>query len=200
MKEQRRLPGETYSKDEINLILKNISKRSPTGIRNRALVAVLYGAGLRISEALDLMPNDINFSTGEVTVKNGKGNKFRIVGLPEQLISMVQLWIEKRKTLGFNGNRRLFCTHKGGPMSSAYIRGFFGRLGRKIEDRTENKIRIHPHGFRHSMATTLLNEGFNVLEIQDQLGHSNLGTTAKYLKRIAPQELVNKMYSRTGVL
>lgn len=193
-------PGENYSKDEVNMILKHISKRCPTGIRNRAIVGLLFGSGIRCQELLDLYPGDIDITSGRITIKNGKGSKFRVVGMPEQISASIQLWLNQRKVLRHNGNKPLFCTLKGGQMQSSYIRSFFGRLGKRIEAKTENKLRIHSHGFRHSMASSLLKEGFNIVEIQQQLGHSNLGTTARYLQKIAPETLINSMYARQGVL
>jgi len=193
-------PGEVYDKAQVNLILKHISKKCPTGIRNRAIVGLLYGAGIRCQEMLDLFPGDVDLITGRITIKNGKGGKYRIVGLPEQIGALIQLWIDKRKSLGINGNKPLFCTLKGGKMQSAYIRGFFARLTKRIEVKTQETVRIHAHGFRHSMATALLKEGHDILTIMQQLGHSNLGTTQRYLQRIAPEKLVNDMHNRKGVL
>jgi site-specific recombinase XerD len=86
-------PGEVYTKNEINIILKNISKRCPTGIRNRAIVGLLYGSGVRCQELIDLYPSDVDVSTGRVTVKNGKGSRYRVVGLPEEIGAMVLLCI-----------------------------------------------------------------------------------------------------------
>ena len=98
----KKLPGEVYTKEQINLILKSISKRCPTGIRNRALIVTLYGAGARISEALDLTPNDVNLDTGRITIRCGKGGKYRIVGIPESLCGIIQIWMEARGRLGIH--------------------------------------------------------------------------------------------------
>jgi len=203
----KKLPGEIYSKDQINIILKSISKKCPTGLRNRALIAVLYGAGLRISEALDLLPGDIDLEIGKITVRHGKGDKFRVVGIPESYCGIIQLWLDKRKALGVNGSKPLFCTitnkskgkrllSPGDKMSSDYVRGFMARISKRIERKTGNKMRVHSHGFRQTMASELVQEGCNIIEVQDQLGHSNLNTTQKYIKKIAPQQLVDRMFKR----
>lgn len=211
-KHLRKLPGEVYTKEQINLILKAISKRCPTGIRNRALIVTLYGAGARISEALDLTPNDVNIDNGKVTIRRGKGGKYRIVGIPEAFCGIIQIWMEARGRLGIHGGRSLFCTitttksgkrpllTPGGKMSSDYVRGFLSRVAKKIDRKTGNKFRVHSHGFRHTMASELVREGHNIIEVQDQLGHANLNTTQKYIKKIAPDELVNRMYTRKCTL
>ena len=210
-KEPRKLPGEVYTKEQINLILKAISKRCPTGIRNRALIVTLYGAGARISEALDLAPNDVNLDSGKITIRRGKGGKYRIVGIPESLCGIIQIWMDMRKRLGIHGRGPLFCTittskmgrrhlTPGGKMSPDYVRGALSRVAKKIDRKTGNRFRVHSHGFRHTMASELVGEGHNIIEVQDQLGHANLNTTQKYIKKIAPEQLVNRMYTRKCTL
>ena len=199
MSAQKR-PGEVYTKKNINLILKHISKRCPTGIRNRAIVGILHGSGIRCQEMLDLYPGDLDTTSGKIIIKNGKGGKYRTVGISQSNLSLIDLWLNKRRELNFNGNKRLFCTLQGGPMSSAYIRGYLARLSKKIEAKTGEKLRLHAHGLRHTMASELVAEGFSLLEIQGQLGHSSPVTTSRYLHHIAPGALINKMYARQGVL
>lgn len=195
-------PGECYTKQQINTILQHISKRCPSGQRLRAFVAIAYGAGTRIEELTDLLPGDLLFDTGKVIIKSGKGDKYRQVGFPEELMPLVEKWIDTRKALlgGNAGNKPLFCTLKGAKTSTEYYRGACKRISKRILKKTGILIRIHPHAFRHSMANSLVQEGFDILSIMQQLGHSNLSTTQRYLQRIAPEKLINSMFTRKGVL
>lgn len=196
----KKLPGETYSSNQVELIFKQMSKRCPTGIRNRGLVSLLYGSGLRITEALNLYPRDVNIKNGEIFVRNGKGSKSRRVGLDSFSCSLLEYWVEKRKKLKFTGSHPLFCTLKGEKVSSDYVRGLFSRISKKIEKKTGEKIRIHAHGLRHTMATELLKEGFDIQHISDQLGHSSLATTQVYLKKLCPKQLISSIHKRERTL
>src|SRR5258708_40091439 len=105
-------PGEVYTEAEMRSLLAQCSRRAPTGIRDRALLTVIYRAGLRISEALDLKPSDVDMKTGTIHVRHGKGDKSRIVNLGDGALAVLQLWQDRRKNLGLGGGY-LFCTLKG---------------------------------------------------------------------------------------
>lgn len=168
------------------------SPTSSTGLRARALVATLYRGGLRISEALALMPGDLNPATGELRIADGKGHRARTVGLDDGAIAVIENWRSRRADLGIGGRSRLLCTLRGGPMGDSYARRHIAALARKagIEKR------VHPHGLRHTMAHELAMEGQPMPLIRDQLGHSSLATTDTYLRHIAPAELVKTMKGR----
>ena len=127
----RRLPPEPLSVDEMTRLIKQPSRRAPTGIRNRALLVLLYRGGLRCSEALALRPKDLDVDAGTVRVLHGKGDKARLVGLDSGAMAIIQVWVDKRASLGFNGRQRLICTLKGKPVSSRYVRGLLPRLAAK---------------------------------------------------------------------
>jgi site-specific recombinase XerD len=184
-------PTEILTADEARALLHAPSSTAPTGVRNRALIAVLYGAGLRISEALALKVSDINVDTASVRVLHGKNDKARTIGIDAGALVHVVRWIEMRRGLGLRG-RWLFCTLKGGPVSSTYVRAMFKRIAR----RTSIEKRVHPHGLRHTHAVELDAAGFTVLEIQKQLGHEHLNTTAIYLDHHAPSALIAKVRDR----
>ena len=188
----RRLPPEPLSVDEMTRLIKQPSRRAPTGIRNRALLVLLYRGGLRCSEALALRPKDLDVDAGTVRVLHGKGDKARLVGLDSGAMAIIQVWVDKRASLGFNGRQRLICTLKGKPVSSRYVRGLLPRLAAKagIEKR------VHAHGLRHTHASELAGESTPVHLIQQQLGHSNLATTDRYIRQLAPQEVVDAMQKR----
>ena len=144
----RKLPPEVLTGQEVNALLGACSKRAPTGIRNRALIAVLYRGQLRIGETLALKPKDLDRKAGTVRVLHGKGDRARTVGLDSGAWALLELWLQCRQKLGPSGRHPLFCTLEGGPLLPSYCRSLLARLGKKagIEKR------VHPHGLRHSRA------------------------------------------------
>jgi len=186
------LPPEVLTDDEVRDLIAAASRRAPTGIRNRALVALLYRTGLRIDEALELKPKDLDLDAGTVRVLHGKGNKARTVGVDQGATALVERWLDVRKARGINGNSRLFCTLDGRPMSSAYVRQLLPRLAKKagIEKR------VHAHGLRHSFAYSLLKEGVDVGTISTLLGHSSIAVTARYLAHLHPADAIATIHAR----
>jgi site-specific recombinase XerD len=185
-------PPEVLTEDEVKSLIRACSNRAPTGVRNRALIIVLYRAGLRLSEALALKPKDIDPDAGTVTVLHGKGDRRRVVGLDPGSMAILLRWVDKRHQCGLTGRSPLFCTLQGRPLYASYVRTLLHRLGAKagIEKR------VHPHGLRHSMSHDLMMEGIPVPIVQKQLGHTSLATTQRYLDHLAPKELVEAMQRR----
>ena len=192
-------PAEILTPDEANSLIGACSTRAPTGIRNRALVVVLYRGGLRLGEALDLRPKDADLEAGTITVLHGKGDRRRTVGLDPTAGSVVARWIDTRRGLAIDGRRRLFCTLAGGPLKPSYVRTLLPRLA----ERAEIVKRVHPHCLRHTHAYELMMEGIPVPIIQRQLGHASLATTERYLSHIAPKDVIETMQQRewsTGLI
>jgi len=186
------LPAEPLDRSEVEALLAKCSNRAPTGVRNRALIVLLWRGGLRISEALGLLPKDLDPDKGTVRVLHGKGDKSRTIGLDAGAWSVVQRWVDKRAGLKINGRRRLFCTLDGSPLQGAYVRNMLKRLAAKAGiDK-----RVHPHGLRHTHACELREEGVDIGIISRQLGHSSTATTARYLDHIAPQVVIETMRAR----
>lgn len=192
----RRLPPEPLTHVEVLALLRQCSSRAPTGLRNAALVVLLWRAGLRCSEALDLYPKDVDAPAHTVRVLHGKGDRSRTVGLDATAFAVVARWMDFRKRLGINGRARLLCTLKGKKLQASYVRALFPRLARKagIEKR------VHAHGLRHSHAADLVREGVPVNLIQRQLGHASLAVTSAYLDHIAPEQVVSVIRDRTWEL
>lgn len=188
----KRQPGEPLTGAEVQALLAGCSSRAPTGIRNRALIIVMYRAGLRIGEALALKPSDINPDRGTVRLLHTKGDHDRTVSLDAGPMALVQRWMGKRRELGYR-NGFLFCTLKGGELSDRYVRDMLQR----VKARAGLEKRIHPHGLRHSHAAELVEEGVPVNVIQQQLGHANLATTDAYLRHIAPAAVIAMGRNRT---
>lgn len=177
-------PVEPLTSGEIAALLRQCSATAPTGVRNRALITVMYRTGLRISEALDLRPADVNPERGTIRVLHGKGDAARTVGMDDGGMALVQRWMDRRAGLGHR-HGPLFCTLQGTPLSDSYVRTMLRRIGAKagIEKR------VHPHGLRHSLAVDMANEGVAMHVIQQQLGHKRLSTTDIYLRGLAAADL-----------
>jgi len=192
---------------EVRALMAACSRRAPTGIRNRALIALLYGSGLRISEALSLRPKDVDLDGLALTVQNGKGDKRRVAGLLPDAVDAIQRWADRRAEFRATARDPFFCTtargasgphptNPGGRLSREYVARTVKRLARKAGiDR-----RVHCHGFRHSHADLLRRRGFDVEEIRVQLRHASLDVTSTYLDHIGTHEIPARMRSITGVL
>jgi site-specific recombinase XerD len=191
-REKTRFPPEILTRGEVQRLIAACPVQASTGVRNRSLIVTLYRAGLRVSEALDLMPKDLDPEAGTVRVLNGKGAKARTVGLDPLAFSVVEAWLEHRSKLGFTRVHSLFCTLAGTRMSSSYVRAVLPRLAAKAGIQK----RVHAHGFRHTHAAELAAEGIPMNIIQRQLGHSNLGTTSRYLDHLRPQEVIEAIQKR----
>ena len=194
-----------FSMAEIQTILNSFTL-SVSGCRNRALVAIMFAGGLRVSEAINLMPSDIE--KNEILIRNGKGGKTRRVGLLTELLPFLQHWMEKRNALGFNGKEPIFCSFTNGSkrvqtgeaISADYVRGFLARLQKKLKKEMKLDKRLHSHSFRHSHANHLIESGQRLNTISAQLGHSSCSTTDKYLKRISSKELSEALAGiKTGI-
>lgn len=190
-----KLPAEVYTREETNAVLAACSRRGVAGIRNRALLAVLYRCGLRIGEALALKPADIDRASGTVRILRGKGHKARTVGIDAGALAIVEQWLAKRTELGIRSGP-LFCTFsahsKAKPLDASYIRHLMPRL----REKAQVTKRLHAHGFRHTHAVELDREGVSTRTIQGALGHASVSTTNTYLQHLEPREVVDKMRAR----
>jgi len=188
----RRRPPEVLSEAEAIALLKACSSRAPSGVRNRALIAVLWRCGLRISDALALELRDVDLQAGTVRVRHGKGDRSRTVGLDEQTTALLARWLDRRKKLSPGARAPIFCTLQGGRMDSSYVRRLLPRLARKAGiDR-----RVHAHGLRHTYASELAREGTAINVIRDALGHTSLAVTDRYLRDVAPTHVIDTMRAR----
>ena len=221
-KPKRHLPPEVLTDDEVCALMQACGGYAPTGVRNRALIALLYRTGLRINEALSLYPKDLELADGSLRVLNGKGGRSRTVGLDPGAAAIIERWLDVRSRclmLSFQecheltpakskspcsatGNRvvsgetfgrhPVFCTLHGRPMSAAYVRVMLKRLA----IRAGIDKRVHAHGLRHTHAAQLRAEGVDIAIISRQLGHVSIATTARYLDHLAPRAVIEAMRSR----
>ena len=184
-------PAEPLTKAEFDRLLAQCSTKCPTGLRNRALLTVMYRAGLRCGEALALLPKDCEDQ--QLRVLHGKGDKSRVVGLDAGAWAILTLWLERRKKLiGVNSTDPVFCTLEGARLHSCYVRELCRRLGKKagIEKR------VHPHGLRHSFACQFLEEGAPLHLLCTAMGHASVATTNTYVNHIKNPQAVAAMQAR----
>lgn len=184
----RTFPAQPLTKAEVRALLAAIPSRNPNGLRMRALVATLYGSALRVSEALALLPSDVE--GGMVRVRDGKGGRARTVGLDDSCADVLGRWMDRRPSLGLTGRHPIFAAYSrgsvGNPMDSREVRRAVARFGEKAGIQK----RVHPHGLRHSLAFQLANDGVPLHVIQAQLGHASLATTNVYISHLNPAEVV----------
>lgn len=189
------MPPEVLTEVEVRALIGACSTRGITGHRNRALLAILWRTGVRISEALELRAHDVDFNNGTVRVRLGKGLKPRTTVLSDlDALPLIERWLEERENLGAVAQGApLFCTLKATPTDPSYARHLLPRLAQ----RAGLERRVHPHGLRHTHAADLALAGVPVLAIQQQLGHSSLVTTANYLRRVGVRLDLARMIRRS---
>jgi site-specific recombinase XerD len=172
----RRLP-EAPKQEEIEAELERFASGDPLAIRNRALAELVYSAGLRSQEAVDLDLADVEFDQEAVRVR-GKGGKERVVPLGEEAAYWVALWLRERPKLARGAHDALFISAR----------------GHRLDTSTLRKLFPHPHRLRHAFATHLLEGGADLRTIQELLGHSSLSTTQMYSHVDAKR--LRKVYDR----
>lgn len=176
-KRSKNLPG-VLSVAEIDAILKQPDIRKPLGLRDRAILEVLYATGVRVSELTNLKQSNLMFESDLILVF-GKGSKERLVPIGSSAID----WVTKyqrdvRIHLAKAGRSQdvLFLNFRGGKLSRAAIRDLVAKYARAAGIKKE----IHPHTFRHSFATHLLEGGADLRAVQEMLGHVDISTTQIY--------------------
>lgn len=145
-------------------------------LRDRAILELLYGSGLRVGEVTTLRPGDLDLDGARVLVR-GKGSKERRVPVSDDAVAAVDAWLAQgRPVLVTGAGGPLFCNRRHKPMSARDVRAMVhGYAGRLLPGR-----RIGPHTLRHSYATHLLEGGADIRAVQELLGHSSVATTQRY--------------------
>ena len=172
----RTLPR-TLSAREAERLIEAAAGTTPRSFRDAALVELLYGAGLRVSEAVGLERNGVDLEHRLVRC-TGKGNKERIVPVGRQAVEALRRYLARgRPHLDRRHRPELFLNAQGGPLTRA---GAFLILRRRAEQAGLDPARVHPHLLRHSFATHLLEGGADLRSVQEMLGHADLSTTELY--------------------
>jgi len=163
--------------EEVDRLIAQPDTATPLGLRDRALIELLYATGLRVSELLSLRPSDVNLEAGYLTC-TGKGGKQRIVPVGDEAAAWVRQYQRSaRPELARKGSGpRLFLNARGGALSRVGFWKILKACARKAGLRRD----LSPHVLRHSFATHLLDRGADLRAIQLMLGHADLSTTQIY--------------------
>lgn len=172
----RRLPA-VLSVAEIERLLGAVDGRRPLGLRDRALLELLYATGVRVSELVGIALEDLDARQGLLIVR-GKGDRERVVPVGRRALAAVGRYLREERPLLNRGRglRALFLNRRGRPLSRMgawkLVRGYARRAGVARP--------IGPHTFRHSFATHLLEGGADLRAVQEMLGHADISTTQVY--------------------
>jgi integrase/recombinase XerD len=171
-----RLP-DTLTREDMNRLLERPPLKTMQGIRDRTMLEVMYATGLRVSELIGLTMNSVNWQVGFLSAF-GKGGKERIVPIGKVALELLNRYMEESRP-GFRKGKEtiaLFLTRSGRPFS----RQGFWKLLKKYAKEVNMDKKVHPHTFRHSFATHLLEGGADLRAVQIMLGHADISTTQIY--------------------
>jgi integrase/recombinase XerC len=182
---------------EVEALLAVPDTSTPRGLRDRAMIEVLYGAGLRVSELVGLDLADVDLERAQVRV-TGKGAKERIglVGRPAVQAMQAYLRLGRPALLGARRTSALWLNHRGGRLTVRGVSLILSRMGEMAGIRTN----VSPHILRHSFATHLLDGGADLRVVQELLGHANLATTQVYthVSQSRVREVYGQAHPRAG--
>ncbi|MDQ6951296.1 MAG: tyrosine recombinase XerC [Mariprofundales bacterium] len=176
-KQPKRLPRALPPDQSAALFTANPNPKvaEPWQARDQTMVALLYGCGLRVSELVALNIGDLNLSSRQLQVEEGKGNKQRLVPIPKQAVAMVRHYLQLRP-LNAALQPALLINQRGGRLTSRSVQRLLKKIARSIgiDDA------VTPHRLRHSYATDMLVGGADLRAVQELLGHASLATTERY--------------------
>lgn len=189
LKTPKKMPDYLYVDEMIDL-LDSIETDTPLGVRNKAMLELMYASGLRCSEVVSLTIKQIDFHE-KIILIHGKGNKDRYVPFHDFACDWLKEYISESRSVLMSVQHQehdfVFVNKNGGQMTNRGVENVVDRITQKY-DATK---KIHPHTFRHSFATHLLESGVDLRTVQELLGHENLSTTQvythvsnKYLKEV----------------
>ena len=192
VKRDKKLPT-VLSIDEIDKMINSIDTTNDIGKRNKALIEVMYGSGLRVSEACNLKVGDLHFGSKYISLI-GKGNKERIIPIGDEAIDSLRIYLKDSRSNLLKGlfSEYVFITYQGKPMTRQSIFKYIKKLA--LDNGIDKEI--SPHTLRHSFATHLLQNGVDLRYVQEMLGHEDISTTQIYthLDRSRLKELVNSVH------
>lgn len=190
-RQEKKLPR-ILSVEEIESLLAQPDLKTPSGIRDRAMLEVLYATGLRVSELVSLTVEDVNLEEGYLRCL-GKGAKERIIPLGSQALKYLALYLNhaRRFLLARPGDPVLFLNHHGNRLT----RQGFWKILKKYAGRMALNRKISPHIIRHSFATHLLENGADLRSVQEMLGHADISTTQIYTHLTRGK--IREVYDRT---
>ncbi|HTE29816.1 MAG TPA: site-specific tyrosine recombinase XerD [Chryseolinea sp.] len=195
----RKLP-DTLSYHEIEKLFDAVDQSKPEGVRNRAILEVLYSSGLRVSELVDLKLNNVYFDIGFLKVV-GKGNKERLVPVGRDALKYLKIYCQEirgkspHKPVKKGFEAFVFLNRNGSSLTRVMIFTVIRNLARA----TGLNKRISPHTFRHSFATHLIEGGADLRAVQEMLGHESITTTEIYthLDRDYLRQVITEFHPRS---
>ena len=163
--------------DELFVLLEAPDPKTPLGLRDRAVLELLYAGGFRVSELAGMNVGSVDLKAGQARVM-GKGRKERIVPVGSKALAALRIWLDVRPSLLKRGldPGALFLNFRGGRLTVRSV----GRLIDNAVAKAALIRHVHPHALRHSFATHLMDGGADLRDIQELLGHARLSTTQKY--------------------
>ena len=176
-KRKRELP-DTLTVDDIVLIIDSIDENHKLGLRDKAMIELLYSCGLRVSELINLKVKDIYFEEQYVRVM-GKGSKERIVPYGDNAANIIEKYLSVLRPRLFKPEKSenyMFLNNSGKKLSRMGL----WKIIKRCSESLDKEIDIHPHLFRHSFATHLIEGGADLRIVQELLGHSDISTTQIY--------------------
>jgi len=173
---ERYLP-ETLNELQVEQLLESVDMKAPLGLRDRAMLELLYASGLRISELAGAKLENLDLKSGVVRV-TGKGNKTRIVPVGRKACAALAVYLEEERPrlVRRRSGSEVFLSVRGGRLTTVRI----WQIVKAIARRSGLEANIYPHLLRHSFATHLLGNGADLRIIQEMLGHADISTTQVY--------------------
>lgn len=186
--------AQVLTRDEVRRLIGACSDRAATGIRNRALITVMYRGGLRVAGLIGLHESNVDREQAVIHVDHPGRNG--TVALDRSSFRVLDRWVDKRRDLGLPEGAPLFCTLQGQSLKPSYVRALLSRLAAKsaIDKRVSAEV------LRRTLAAELAQEGVPIGLIQAQLGHRSAATTERYLNRVVPDALLEAMRRRQSWL
>jgi integrase/recombinase XerD len=180
-KKEKRLPRNFLTRQEVDRLLSVPDEHTYFGFRDKTMLEILYGTGMRLGELLALDIYDVDFGERLIYIRQGKGRKDRVVPCTRRAFRFLREYLDKvRPVLSglASRNQSVFVSSSG----KRYTREAFARMLEKYVARSGIKKRITPHSFRHTFASHMLAGGANIRYIQQILGHERLATTEIYTR------------------
>jgi integrase/recombinase XerD len=190
-----RLP-DTLSQEEMNLLLAQPGIKTPAAVRDTAMMELMYATGIRVSELISLTMNNIKWQI-RILVVMGKGSKERIVPIGRSAYDSLQEYIDQARPHFIKGQRTniIFLNRSG----EGFTRQGFWKIVKRYANKAGFQKKVHPHTFRHSFASHLLEGGADLRSVQIMLGHADISTTQIYT-HITRERLkcIHKQYHPRG--
>ena len=181
-----RLPKAVLTRDEVNRMIEAPDTTKLAGIRDRAVLEVLYSTGIRIGELCGLAADDVDTGNNVLRINKGKGKKDRIVPIGQTAAEWVKRYLQEVRAefAGKQSAKELFLGRRGVPLRSTGV----GFIMKKSVKKAGIEKRVTPHTMRHTCATHMMASGADIIHVQHLLGHADISTTQIYV-RVAQREV-----------